>query len=250
MRYLFLISLFLLASLSCFAKPDSIAKKTPVVLRLDTASVTVRHFDTTAVNALKKQPEFNYNDAYSGPSLWIRFWRWFWHWLASLFDFSTIRSKQSGLGFWIGQVIKYLVIVGGSAALILVILKSAGIDIGIFRKRSRSAPLDYSELDENIHEIDFANDIERAASAGNYKLAVRLHYLRTLKQLSDNGLIDWQPNKTNQAYVAELSNNPVQDIFKRLTNQFEYVWYGDFAVNSESYKNISQLFGSFKGGRP
>ncbi|MBL4675342.1 MAG: DUF4129 domain-containing protein [Mucilaginibacter sp.] len=234
-----------MAALSCFAKTDTVAKKKPAVVRYDTASVAIRHFDATAINEFKKQPEFNYNDNYSGPSLWTRFWKWFW----SLFDFGKTTTGYSRFWVWVGRILKYLVIVGGVGALVLLILKSAGIDLGLFRKRSRSAGIPYGEFDENIHEIDFAKDIEQAASAGNYKLAVRLLYLRTLKQLNDNGLIEWQPNKTNQAYVMELSNSPNQDIFKQLTNQFEYVWYGDFAVTGDSYKNISQMFGSFKEGR-
>lgn len=246
MRYL-LLFFFLLTGSIANAKPDTIAaKKLPAVIRFDTASVTLRHVDTAAINNYKKQKEFIYKDDYSGPSLWTRFWRWFW----SLFDWGKTKTGYSNFWKWAGVLIKYVIIIGGIAALILVILKSAGIDINIFRKGARKAGIAYTELDENIHQIDFEKDIEAAAAAGNYKLAVRLLYLHALKQLSDSNLIDWQPNKTNQAYVEELNNNPAQGPFKNITRQFEYVWYGDFAVTGSGYSHISKLFADFKGGRP
>ena len=75
---------------------------------------------------------------------------------------------------------------------------------------------------------------------------MRLLYLRSLKQLSDNGLINWQINKTNTDYISEIADNTQREAFKQLTLQFEYAWYGDFLINGDNYKRINQLFGNFK----
>jgi hypothetical protein len=112
--------------------------------------------------------------------------------------------------------------------------------------KSRKTPLAYTESTENIHEINFDEEIEKAIASHNYRLAVRLLYLRSLKQLSDNGLIQWQPEKTNSVYVYELNNPSVRQSFVSLTRQFEYVWYGGFNIDGAAFGNINQLFQNFK----
>ena len=113
-------------------------------------------------------------------------------------------------------------------------------------KKSRSADLAYSESLENIHEINFDEAIEKAIASHNYRLAVRLLYLKCLKQLSDASLIAWTPEKTNNAYINELSDAGQRLSFKVLTRQFEYVWYGEFYIDDNVFKNINLMFQQFK----
>jgi hypothetical protein len=234
-RTLFLL-LFMLMFGAGYSAPGQ-PKLRKLVLATDTGVVALRQLDKGAIGNYKKQPEFNYHEEkYNGPSLWSRFWKWFW----SLFD--SVKVTKTA---WFWVVIKYLFIGAGIAALLFLILKLSGIDINIFRSKPY-APLAYSEFEENIHEIDFDTEVEKAAAVNNYRLAVRLLYLKVLKQLSDNGLINWQINKTNTHYASELTNTEQQAAFKQLTRQFEYVWYGDFLINSDIYKKISPLFQNFK----
>ncbi|AMR30610.1 hypothetical protein A0256_03815 [Mucilaginibacter sp. PAMC 26640] len=214
--------------------------KAKLILVLDTTSVDVRKLNGTALENYKKRPEFKYAEAgYTGSSLWTRFWDWFWKWL-------DLGGKNAGKTTWFWRILKYLFIIGGPAALVFLILKLSGINmLGLFRKKAYS-PLAYTTSEENIHEINFETEIEKAVAAKNYRLAVRLLYLRSLKQLSDNGLINWKIDKTNTDYVSELADEDQRAEFKQLTLQFEYAWYGDFLITGESYKRISQLFGSFK----
>ncbi|MBD1387020.1 hypothetical protein IDJ75_17165 [Mucilaginibacter rigui] len=217
------------------------AVKPKAVLVTDTATVTPRQFDTTALNAYKKRPEFVYRENYDGgPSLWTRFWRWFW----SLFDFKDKKLTSNFMVF-----LKYFFIALGVAAIIFLVLKLAGINVlNTFRRNPQVAKLAYAESEENIHEIDFDTEIEKAVAVNNYRLAVRMLYLKSLKQLSDKGLIDWQLNKTNTTYINELADINQREAFKNLTHKFEYVWYGDFAINGDVFKNISLLFNNFKEG--
>ena len=239
----------------CFAGPDTSAVhlktklvlnntvlhlKPKAVLVLDTTTVAVRKLDGVALKAYRQRPEFTYAEGFTGPSLWTRFWRWFWDWL-------DLRGKNAGKATWFWRILKYLFIVGGPAALVFLILRLSGINmLGLFRKKAYS-PLAYTTAQENIHEIDFEAGIDKAVADKNYRLAVRLLYLRSLKQLSDSGLINWQINKTNTDYIGELTDTEQRAAFQQLTLQFEYAWYGDFSINGNSYQRISQLFGSFKG---
>ena len=144
-------------------------------------------------------------------------------------------------------IIKYIFIAAGLAAIVLLVFKLAGIDmLHIFRRRSMQAEVPYSESLENIHEINFDAEIEKAIAQHNYRLAVRMLYLRCLKQLSDADLIKWQIDKTNSTYINELNNTEQRKVFKTLTLQFEYVWYGEFIIDAAVFKNINTLFQDFK----
>ena len=110
----------------------------------------------------------------------------------------------------------------------------------------KNIDIPYSESLENIHQITFDEEIEKALGQRNYRLAIRLLYLSTLKQLNDANFIQWQVDKTNSAYVNELTDAERRQSFSVLTRQFEYVWYGDFFIDGPSFQNINALFQDFK----
>lgn len=220
-------------------KTDSISKKKPAVVRMDSAKVNVHRFDEKALDKYRADRDYQYNDKTIGNELsfWDRFWNWFWRNL-----FGSL-SVNPGLGTFL----KYFFLILAIGALIFFVMKLLGMDMGsMLLGKSRKTPLAYTESVENIHEINFDEEIEKAISNHNYRLAVRMLYLRSLKQLSDNGLIQWQPEKTNSTYVYELNNPSVRQSFVSLTRQFEYVWYGGFNIDGAAFGNINQLFQNFK----
>lgn len=216
------------------AKPEKVAKK-PLVVRYDSLDISKRGFDKPAIEKYRQQEEFKYDDAYVGESLWDRFKRWFW----SLFD----NTDTSVLGI----AIQYLLITLGIAAIVFLIMKLAGIDpIKAIRGKSASAALPYSEYSENIHEINMDDELEKAVNVRNYRLAVRLLYLKSLKQLNDAELIQWEINKTNTDYSNELQDFDQRLAFNLLTRQFEFIWYGEFNIDADVFGRISNLFKDFK----
>ncbi len=256
MRRLLCIMFFILAASSLYGASEKNAETKvvkPKVLQTDSlASVNIRHLDTAALKAYKKQPEFQYNDDKIVPSWWDRFWDWvsdqwdrFTKWLDHLF---SKKDKKTGKisPFW-PTVFKYLFIVLGAGALVFLIFKLLGVDMkNIFRRKPTSGVIPYSEFFEDINAISFDQEIENAVAKQNYRFAVRLLYLRSLKQLSDAGLIDWKIDKTNNTYINELSNEDQRSAFKILTRQFEYVWYGEFSIDAPVYSDIDSSFTDFK----
>jgi len=238
---LFLICFMLMTSLSYGFAGKPVKQK--AVLKTDTAAVNVRSFNADKLSAYSKQPEFQYKDPITGPSLWTRFWRWVWKLLSA----QQNRHQTGRLMYYVFFILKYLFIVAGLGTLAWLIIKLTGTDLFyIFNRRPASGAVDYSELLDNIHEIDFDGEIERTIAAHNYRLAVRLLYLKSLKQLSDAGHINWEPNKTNSAYIYEITNPDERDAFKQLTRQFEYAWYGDFMIDQQAFNGIYALFQRFK----
>ena len=89
---------------------------------------------------------------------------------------------------------------------------------------SRKNALPYAVEEDTIYGVDFARGIADALSRSDYREAVRLLYLQTLKQLSDEKRIDWQLYKTPTQYVYEVR----MPAFRQLTNHFLRVRYGNF----------------------
>ena len=181
------------------------------------------------LNELAGQRDFRYQDTTApGPSAWDRFWYRVLHWL------SQWLSGTSYQGFW-----RWVFYALFAAAGVFIVLKLLQVDLtAAFGRSPRRAPLGYDTAAENIHELDFAARLAEAEAAGNRRLALRLGYLQLLKQLSDQQLIDWQPDKTNQTYLRELAAGPrpaLRPPFAELTRQFEYVWYGELPLSPTLY---------------
>jgi hypothetical protein len=96
---------------------------------------------------------------------------------------------------------------------------------------------------EDIHEMNIPEMLKQALAAKNFKLAVRLYYLSLLKNLHDAGLIHWEKDKTNRDYLGELfSKEAYYNDVRKLTRNYEEVWYGDRAMADESLLAIIASF--------
>ncbi|NIF05313.1 DUF4129 domain-containing protein [Chryseobacterium sp. Tr-659] len=116
----------------------------------------------------------------------------------------------------------------------------------IFGKKNKKLDINVEELHENIHEINFPESIAQFEHAGDYRSAVRYQFLFILKKLSDKKLISWNPEKTNKDYVAELKVPNLKKDFSDLSYIFEYVWYGEFSIEEQSYQKFKNQYQSFK----
>ncbi|MVN21202.1 DUF4129 domain-containing protein [Mucilaginibacter arboris] len=219
-----------------FTTQKHAVKEASAVLKTDSSALTIRHFNAASLEDYRQHRDFKYVDhPGEGISLWDQFWRWFWYWIDNL-----MAGKVTG------SIMQLLFIILGAGALVFMVLKLMGMDMmQIFTGKTSTVEIPYQESIENIHEISFEEEIEKAISNRNFRLAVRLLYLNCLKKLSDAGAIQWKADKTNQAYLHELKNPEQQQKFGLLTRQFEYVWYGDFKVDQEHFQQIRNSFQQF-----
>jgi hypothetical protein len=98
---------------------------------------------------------------------------------------------------------------------------------------------------ENIFDINYQREIERAIDSANYRLAIRLMFLRLLRDLSEKNIIRYKHEKTNLDYLSQLRSGKYYDDFFRLTRDYEYAWYGKFQVSPEAFKIIQNDFENF-----
>ncbi|MFD2721682.1 DUF4129 domain-containing protein [Hymenobacter monticola] len=202
-----------------------------------------RRLDAERLRELASQRDFRYVEPNARTDAWGAFWARIWRWLSNLF------STPTGRVTW-----KYGVYAVALAVLVYAVLKLMQVDVtAAFGRAGRRGQLEYDTAGENIHEVDFRTRIAEAEAAGNFRLATRLGYLEVLKHLTDGGLIQWQPDKTNHAYLAELAAGPVRDAFRAATREFEYVWYGDLRLNASLYQQArasQRAVSSLLAGRP
>ncbi|HMI03166.1 MAG TPA: DUF4129 domain-containing protein [Pedobacter sp.] len=246
MRKILFLFLLLCVSTSCFSfgtaqvpvKKGTVSKK--LVVKNDSTKLTPRKFDQQKIRSYRLSKEFIYdNTAPENESLWSKFWKWFWE----LFErVAGNKHANSFIGYTALIVLASLIVFG--------VMKLLGLDLKILSGKSKQVEVPYHESSDNIHEIDFMAEIDKAISGGNYRLAVRLFYLRALKQLSDSGQISWQPEKTNQTYVSEIRDLQKRSLFETLTTQFEYIWYGEFYIDQENFNQVRSGFDQFNPNKP
>ena len=118
---------------------------------------------------------------------------------------------------------------------------------GLFR-RQEQVEAAYDDTEDTIYGIDFDTTIAQALTREDYREAIRLRYLQTLKALTDANIIDWQPFKTPTQYVRELSSSSLcsgdavaKAAFRTLTSHFLRVRYGNFSATRQLYDEVDSL---------
>ncbi len=143
------------------------------------------------------------------------------------------------------QTVLWIIIIVGFAAVLFMYL--SGSNVGLFRKKNiRTAASEEEEvITEDIFAINYQKEIDKAAAQGNHRLAIRLMFLRLLKNLSEKNIIRYKQDKTNLDYLLELQPTAYYNNFFRITRNYEYSWYGKFPVNEDAYKVIRSDFDKF-----
>ena len=227
-----LLIIILAGPLTALAQPKQ-APET-IVAPDDRSPVRVRYPAPDRLHELQTDRDYQYGrDTPPPENPLARFWEWLWR------KIGAFLSSKAYQNVW-----QYVMLAAIAGAVIYLLMKAEVLDF-LFPQRAQSNPLDYENLAENIHAIDFDAAVDEAVSQRNYRLAVRLLYLQTLKRLTDAERIQYKPDKTNRQYVYELAKSPLQPGFEALTRQFEFVWYGNFPVDEPRFGSIQQQFQSF-----
>lgn len=173
----------------------------------------------------------------------------FWYANAEIKDEPKPEDNQSrytplGQRKWF-QTLIWLIIIGGFAAAIMWYL--AGSNVGLFRRKNKDLQHSGEEEPEteDIFAINYQKEIDKAEANGNYRLAIRLMFLRLLKNMAEKNIIEYKPGKTNLDYLFQLHPTAYYNHFFRITRNYEYSWYGKFDVGEGAYKMIRNDFTQF-----
>lgn len=165
------------------------------------------------------------------------FWQKILFWIQQLiFDFFYLLGKG-------GNLVSYIFYVVVTATLIFIILKLMGVSpYSLFLRNKKIKLQNLPVFEEDINVFDFEKTINEAIKNKNYRKAVRFLYIKFLKILSENEEIEWKKEKTNKDYKTEMKNSKYSTEFLKLTETYEYVWYGEFKIKNEYFKTVFSDF--------
>lgn len=170
----------------------------------------------------------------------------------------TKQTANNSLGWWGKFVLALLGFFASAAGKIIIWLTVALLAIIIiFRIIKLNGNIFFARKDKKFGTAatDTADDyipanweqtIMEAAQAGNYRLAVRHGYRYLLFLLQEKELIQYQTAKTNYQYAYELAGTNLHKPFLQLTREYEYAWYGGFAIEKEQFEQYYQLVSKMK----
>jgi hypothetical protein len=170
------------------------------------------------------------------PNLWSRFTDWL---LELLFGSTSSESRR----YLQWSFMALLVLVG----IVLAIWLFRRSDFGSYLKgNTKHFEFNFADVEEDISGIDFDKKVVKAKGDTDYRMAVRWLYLKQLHLLNQKGRIAWQPYKTNMDYANELSGSSYKHSFKDISRIYEYVWYGKYSVNEQSFHSLEKEFKQFE----
>lgn len=221
----FLLFSFFFASIA-FAYGQEIKTLPP-----DSSQVDIRSFDQAKLEKLKADPELDYGRSPAAINLWERFKIWLNNLLSR---FLTVVENAN----WFNVLLTLLAVL----LIAYVILRLLKVDAFTMFYSGKQTPVAYGVLDEDIHAMDFEKLIREALGKKEFRLAIRLLFLQSLKLLADKNHILWQPGKTNHDYLEELNARDLKTGFNELNFYFEYAWYGNFTINESLYQKVDSIF--------
>ncbi|MGZ5246688.1 MAG: DUF4129 domain-containing protein [Flavitalea sp.] len=114
---------------------------------------------------------------------------------------------------------------------------------GVFDRRNKKLKDDQVEHElTDISADSLEEKIRENYNLGNFRDAIRFHYLHLLKLLSLKEMIFLKSTATNHDYLLQMSTSDLKPDFSLLTNIYDHVWYGEAKVNADQYSRIDQYF--------
>jgi hypothetical protein len=226
----------LLICLFCFSFTVFPAERKAAVV-YDTSKVfSLKKIDQQKEKEIFSDKDFVYDKEAKVSKGWMEA---FLDWLARLFGKPV--SKNPELSY---NILKYSFIGLFIAGVIFILWKSkfSALLKGNAKKLGGAS---FTDLPENIEGINIDKFIEEAMRSGNYRLAVRWCFLKSLQWLNKQHKITWQPAKTNIDYQQELTDKKLKEDFTALSKVFEYTWYGEISLTEKTcidYRNSITKF--------
>ncbi|MGN6617212.1 MAG: hypothetical protein ACTHJ5_08530 [Ilyomonas sp.] len=145
---------------------------------------------------------------------------------------------------WI-QLLIWMIIIGVFVYALVYFLLTNKISLFTTGNISVSSP-GHNDGEDDIFHLPYNELLQQAAKEKNYRQAVRILYLQTLKMMSEKNIIKFQPDYTNLHYLSQLNKTNYFNEFLNITHHYEYAWYGKFFVSEDRFKKIRADFESIQ----
>lgn len=236
MRYTLVLILVLLFSSLC----DAQQTKKPVFY--DDTTLQKQSISENDLEAYKADKKFDYTETKKEESFIDKAIRWLKNILRQFWEAIFGIGSASGFLYVILRVLPYLLL-GILLFLLLRFFLKVNSNNLIGRAQAK-AEMYYTEEEQIIKTQNIKALIQDAINQKNYRLAIRYYYLLSLKHLSETEKIEWQPQKTNEDYIKEITETTLKFDFENITRIYDYVWYGEFIVDASKFESLKLPFQS------
>ncbi|MCB0464219.1 MAG: hypothetical protein KDC78_00900 [Aequorivita sp.] len=228
-RFLFIV-FFLLHTLAATA-----SIKDSLTVIVDSSKVVPKHFSENLSEKYSGN-EFDYDSMEGEAENFLgRAISWFFKKLGEIFGIHISPEM-----FQIVKIFVYMLLIIFAIYILVKLLVGDNASSFFSRKSKMVAPLNIQE--EHIENIDLDSYIKNALKEENYRLAIRYMYLKSLKLLSLNNIIDWHFEKTNSDYYREIENAALKENFKKTSYLYDNIWYGEYALDKAGFENAEKDF--------
>ena len=195
-------------------------------------------YDTAKIAKYQADKRYDYNSQLDIPE--INFAEIIYRWLSRFFSrFVDVEAADTAATWFL--VIFFIVVV----VLVVFFIYKKRPELFL---REKKRPLSYDIEEETIYGIDFEKELSAALSANDFRAAIRILYLQTLRFLSDKQYIDWQIYKSPTEYMYELKPANLKISFRTFTNHFLQVRYGNFKATSNLFDVMKNLRDELRKG--
>ncbi len=188
-------------------------------IQVDSNSIEAKKFKKDFKNKYKDS-DFVYEVKAPEKTAWDNFKEW----LASIFrSIFTFKDPETSLNIVVIflKVIAALIIIFVIYLIVRAIIAKEGQ--WIFGKNAHKKTIYYSDIEKNIHLLDFEKLIKESIASGEKRIAVRYYYLWLLKVMAQNQYIEWDIEKTNSDYLYELQRPVHKEEFTYLSYLYNYI---------------------------
>ncbi len=212
------------------------------VIPVQTAEEELRPLDFSeeTIQNFKEDPDYDYSEAIAEDHWWTKFkryirlqWQRFLDWMFGDYEAPLLLAILL-------DILPYLLL-GLLLAFVLYLFGKINPGNYIFGTPD-GGEIHFTEEEKIIKTRDIKKLIEKAVASENYRLAVRYHFLYLLQQLSREEIVIYDPAKTDEEYVQEISDGELQGHFRKASRIYDYVWYGDFTPTASDYQKIRNEF--------
>lgn len=202
---------------------------------VDSSEVELRIPDEDRITSYQQDPDFNYDDRIQESEPWIfTFLSWIERVLNKIF------GNKYGSSIW--DIFLLILFVAALGLLLNAMFK--GNIRSAFSGQSASKKLSINLNTESINELRIEELLNEALKKGDFKLAARYLYLKTLKMLDEKNLIALSQDKTNHEYLNEINDPFIRNSFSTLTLYHDYAEYGDFEIGDSGFQRMDESFNS------
>jgi hypothetical protein len=213
-------------------------KESPIII--DSDPITRQAISESDLEPYKGDEDFNYSIEDIEKNALDKLVIWLKNGLSSILESLFGVEGAVGIVLFIFRVLPYLLL--GFLVYLLLRFFLKVNSSALIGKTQDQGEVYISEDEQIIKNEDISALISKAIANRNYRLAIRYYYLQALKYLTLGEHISWAPQKTNDDYLNELQQTSIRLEFEKITRIYDYIWYGEFQINSEAFNQIKMEF--------